>query len=123
MVLGTALYVVALLAVAIAVAHSISGERFNLVRLFRREDLPQLFGGTDFTMRAVRFASHIPSIACCGFGVILVLLANGEATAQSATTVIAGAFALTAIVPLLASCGRHLSWIVFGPTAGLADAY
>ena len=32
-------------------AHSIPGERYRLPRLCRRDNLPRLFGGTQFTTR------------------------------------------------------------------------
>jgi len=50
MLVPTALYLCAILTVAIGVAHSYLGERYILIRLFRRPDLPQLFGGTEFTL-------------------------------------------------------------------------
>ncbi|MDC7807411.1 hypothetical protein PQS31_11325 [Luteimonas sp BLCC-B24] len=53
------LYLAAFLAATLGVAHSILGERYILVRLFRRNNLPKLFGGTEFTTRTLRFAWHI----------------------------------------------------------------
>jgi len=55
MPLKIALYVAALLVVATGMAHSYFGERYLLMRLFRRNDLPKLFGSTDFTVRTLRF--------------------------------------------------------------------
>jgi len=37
--------------VLVGVAHSVLGERYILIRLFKREGLPKLFGGTEFTTR------------------------------------------------------------------------
>lgn len=45
----TGLLIAAILAVMIAVIHSFLGERFVLIRLFRRDDLPRLFGSDWFT--------------------------------------------------------------------------
>ena len=42
----TALYLAAFLFFALGLGHSILGERYILIRLFRRQDLPKLFGGT-----------------------------------------------------------------------------
>ena len=44
----------AVLCFAVGLAHSVLGERYILVRLFRRTDLPKLFGGTEFTVRTLR---------------------------------------------------------------------
>jgi hypothetical protein len=51
---------------AIGLAHSVLGERYILMRLFRHTDLPKLFGGTEFTIRALRFAWHLTTIAWWG---------------------------------------------------------
>jgi hypothetical protein len=52
----SALYVAAALMVGVGIAHSVLGERYILMRLFRRGELPRLFGGTEFTARTLRFA-------------------------------------------------------------------
>ncbi|MBA7630226.1 MAG: hypothetical protein GH143_08270 [Calditrichaeota bacterium] len=49
------LIVGAVLTFAIGLAHSYLGERYILIRLFRRSNLPQLFGSDDFTKRTLRF--------------------------------------------------------------------
>ena len=46
-----ALQVAAFLICAVAVAHSYLGERYILIRLFRRDDLPRIMGGAEFTKR------------------------------------------------------------------------
>ena len=62
------------LAVLLAAAHSYLGERYILIRLFRREDLPKLFGGgTEFTTRTLRFAWHLTSVAWIAFLAIAAL--------------------------------------------------
>lgn len=40
----------------------------TLVRLFRRADLPHLFGSDLFTRRTLRLAWHLTSVARLGFG-------------------------------------------------------
>ena len=102
------------LAVLIAIVHSVLGERYILMRLFRRGELPRLFGSDWFTRRTLRFVWHITSIAWIGFAALLVLLASDAAPGPGALlTVIAATFFSTALVAGLASRGRHLSWIVF----------
>ncbi len=52
----------ALLAAGVGAAHSYLGERYILTRLFRRQDLPKLFGSDWFTRRTLRFAfGRVPS--------------------------------------------------------------
>jgi hypothetical protein len=115
------LLVAGALAILIAVAHSVLGERYILVRLFRREGLPRLFGGTEFTQRTLRFAWHITSIAWCGLAGLLFLLARPQVpTRQDLAAAIAATFAATGLVALVGSRGRHLSWLVFFAIAALA---
>ena len=46
----------AVLLALIALAHSALGERYILTRLFRRGELPRLYGSDWFTRRTLRFA-------------------------------------------------------------------
>ena len=117
-----ALYTAAFLAIAISVAHSYLGERFILIRLFRRDDLPKLFGGDDFTKQTLRFAWHITSIAWLGFAAILILLAQGELSVRVLGFIIGATFLVHSAIALVASRGRHLSWPVF-LAIGLAAIY
>lgn len=113
----TAMYIAAFLAVAIAAAHSVLGERYILIRLFRETSLPA------FTRGTLRFAWHITSIAWCGFGAILVLLARGDVAGDGVRWAISATFAASAVVALIGSRGRHFAWLVFGLIAVLVVAY
>jgi len=114
------LAVAALLAVLIGVLHSYLGERYLLIRLFRRENLPRLFGGDDFTKRTLRFAWHITSIAWFGLAAILLLLARQEGRPLAISRAVAGTFLVSALVAAAGSRGRHYSWVVFLAIAALA---
>lgn len=57
------------------VAHSWIGERYILIRLFRRTNLPHLFGSDVFTKRTLRFVWHLMTVAGWGFAGLLVLYA------------------------------------------------
>ena len=104
----------AILASLLAAAHSYLGERYILIRLFRRGDLPKLFGGTQFTRQTLRFAWHITSVAWLGFAGLLVALAwPGGVAPRVHGQVIGATFAVSGLVALVASKGRHLSWIAF----------
>jgi hypothetical protein len=114
----TALLAAAAILVLTAAAHSFLGERYILIRLFRRDDLPRLFGGDAFTKRVLRFAWHLTSIAWLGFAGILVVLARDQATPWVALlNVVAATFACHAALTALASRGRHLAWLAFAAVA------
>jgi hypothetical protein len=98
----------------VAVVHSILGERYILIRLFRRNDLPKLFGSDAFTRRTLRFAWHITSVMGLGLAAIIVELdAPGDAFARRTAEIISATCALSGLVALVGSRGRHLAWIAF----------
>jgi len=107
------LYLAAFLAIAVGAAHSVLGERYILIRLFRRGDLPKLFGSPDFTIRTLRFAWHLTTVAWWGFAGILVLLANPPISLSGVGAVVGWTFLAHAAIALFASRGRHLAWPVF----------
>ena len=111
--MDTLLYLAAFLATAIGIAHSYLGEQYILIRLFRRDDLPKLFGSSEFTIRTLRFAWHVTTIAWWGFAVILVVLANAPVTTSTIGLVIGGTFLVHFAVALVGSRGKHFSWPVF----------
>lgn len=97
--------------VLLALAHTVLGERFILVRLFRRTDLPKLFGSDDFTKRTLRFTWHLTTVAWWGLAVVVVLLAQGYST--GALRAIAVTAFVSALIALIGSRARHLAWVVF----------
>jgi hypothetical protein len=107
------LLLAAALALVLVAAHSYLGERYILARLFRRNELPRLFGGTEFTRRTLRFAWHITSVLGLGLAVMLAMLASGAGTPVRQAQIIAATWGVCGIVALVGSRGRHLSWIVF----------
>jgi len=114
------LLIAAGLATLLAAAHSYLGERYILMRLFRRTDLPKLFGGAEFTRRTLRFAWHITSIAWLGLASLILVLARSPGEAQvTQARLIAGVFGISGLAALVGSRGRHLSWVVFLVIAAL----
>lgn len=109
----TTLYFAAFLLVVIGIAHSYLGERYLLIRLFRRENLPQLFGSTAFTIRTLRFAWHITSLAWLGFAALLILLAHPPITSSAIGLVIGCTFLAHFVIALGGSRAKHLSWPIF----------
>jgi len=101
------------LAIALAVAHSVLGERYILRRLFRREDLPKLFGDVKFTKQTLRFAWHLTSVAWCGLASVLFLVEGSPQAGVGAAEVVATTFGVSGAVALVGSRGRHPSWLIF----------
>ncbi len=114
------LFVAASIAVFGALAHSYLGERYLLIRLFRRQDLPKLFGDTTFTKHTLRFAWHLTSVAWLGFAALLAELGSAPApSSQTIARTIAVTFGVSGVVALVGSRGRHLSWFFFLAATGL----
>jgi hypothetical protein len=115
------LLVAAFLAALLGVAHSYLGERYILVRLFRRGNLSELFRDVVFTRRALRLAWHVMSVLALGFAAVLVVLASpAREHARAIAEVVSATFAVNGLLSLVLTRGRHLSWIVFFAIAGLA---
>ena len=105
--------VAAFLIIFIGLVHSFLGERYILIRLFRRP-LPPLLGDDSFTKQTLRFVWHLMSIAWFGFAGMLLLSHFDALSRSNMLYTISATFGITAVVALIASRGRHLSWIVFG---------
>jgi hypothetical protein len=116
----TSLHVAAILLLLLGVAHSVLGERFILVRLFRRGDLPRLFGGPEFTIGTLRFAWHITTVAWWAIAVLLWQAGSGTLTERSTLAVIGFAAVASGLLPLVITRGRHLSWVVLLAVGGIA---
>jgi hypothetical protein len=111
--LGLLYILAAVLALGLGVAHSYLGEKYILIRLFRRGDLPKLFGGTEFTVSTLRFAWHLTTVAWWGAASLLFLLAQGPISSSAVAGVLAAVFLVSAAITFIASRGRHLAWPVF----------
>jgi hypothetical protein len=103
----------AALAVGVGIAHSVLGERYILIRLFRRSDLPRLFGGTEFTVLTLRFAWHLTTVAWFGFAAFFWSMAQGWLPSAVVAPILSFVFLTSAAITGLVSRGRHLAWPVF----------
>jgi hypothetical protein len=118
--MGNSLILAAGLATLLAAAHSYLGERYILSRLLRRDNLPKLLGGDEFTKQTLRFAWHITSIAWLGLAALLLVMSSSPTgTERTQARVIAAVFGISGLVAFFGSRGRHLSWIVFFAIAAL----
>jgi hypothetical protein len=98
----------------IGCAHSYLGEKYILIRLFKRENLPNLLGSDWFTKRVLRFAWHLTTIAWWGFAFILFFLSQPSDNIRSEILIITTVvFTLSGVISLLFSRGKHLSWLFF----------
>lgn len=108
------LLVGSVLLIFIGFVHSYLGEKYILIRLFKRENLPKLLGSDWFTKRVLRFAWHLTTLAWWGFAVILYFLSHPSDNVRSEILItITVVFALSGVVSLLFSRGKHLSWLFF----------
>ncbi|EPD5575212.1 hypothetical protein ACSBYH_004548 [Vibrio parahaemolyticus] len=108
------LYIAAFLLIAVSFAHSYLGERYILSRLFKRDNLPKLFGSDDFTKRTLRFAWHLTSITWVGFAGIVAALAQPELNKFMVAQIVSITFGSHFVIALFGSKGKHLSWVLFG---------
>ena len=115
-------YLGAILLIVIGIAHSYLGERYILIRLFRTDGLPKLYGGTAFTKNTLRFAWHLTTVAWFGFAFVLIHLSDDSLSENVIGNIIAFTFIVHGIVSLVGSKGRHFSWPVFF-TIGIAVLY
>jgi hypothetical protein len=110
----------ACLIVALGLAHSIFGERYILIRLFRRSDLPSIFGSAQFTTQTLRFAWHITTIAWFGLAALVFTASQGELTSQIAMRIVGYTAIASGFLPLILTRGKHLSWLVLFAIGTLA---
>lgn len=111
----------AILLAGLGVFHSVLGERYIIRRLLRRDDLPTLFGGTTFTAGTIRFAWHITTLLALGIAAVLVALAF-ELGERAILTTIGATLLVCAVLPIVFTRGRHLSWLVFLVAGGCCIA-
>jgi len=106
--------IAAILIFLMGLSHSIMGERFFLVRLFKREPLHH-FGDAVFINRTTRIAWHLTTVAWWNAAAILMVFAFREPdnTGFIAARIISNIFLLSGILSLAGSRGRHLSWVIF----------
>jgi len=109
------------LAIFIGIVHSYLGERYILVRLFKRNNLPKLFGSDWFTKRVLRFAWHLTTIAWWGFAAILYIISgSNENIEKQILIIIAVVFLASGLLSATFTKGKHISWVVFWLISGIS---
>ncbi len=115
------LYIGSFLAVLIGVVHSFLGEKYILIRLFRKDNIPELLGSDWFTKRTLRFAWHLTTIAWWGFSAILFVSASPSQNTQKEVLLVTGfVFLISGIISAGFTKGKHVSWVVFWAIAGIS---
>ncbi len=107
----------------LGLAHSYLGERYIIIRLLRRQDLPRLFGSDLFTRHTIRMAWHLTTVACLGFTALLLAAArtDGAGLPRAQLGLVVAVTCLAAsLVAGVGTRGRHLSWLVLLSIAILA---
>mgnify|MGYP003660472062 CR=1 FL=1 len=113
------LYLAAVLIALLGLVHSVLGERYILVRLFRREGLPKLFGSTAFTTQTLRFAWHLTTVVWWGLAALIVVAARRALQPADVLHAIAWIALVSGFFPLVFTRGKHLAWVVFFAVAAL----
>lgn len=120
--MSTLLYFAAALIIALGIAHSFLGEKYILIRLFRRDNLPKIFGSAVFTASTLRFAWHITTVAWMGFAALIVHSAGGNLDASGVLQIVGVTAVISGVLPLVFTRGKHLSWIILFVIGGLCLA-
>ena len=112
----------ATLTVGVGLVHSWLGEVRLIWPLVAPGKRMGILEKSAFARGVLRFAWHLTTVAWWGFAAVLVVLAQTQVTGQDRIVLIAIAvmFAMTGLIALIASRGRHLAWPVFLAIAGLA---
>jgi len=100
----------AIIMLIIGIAHSYLGEKYILIRLFRRDNIPELLGSDSFTKNTLRFAWHITSITWFGLATLLYFDNNHSVLFLYSVATISF---VSAVLAAFYTNGKHLSWIAF----------
>ena len=118
----SALIAAAVLTALLGIAHSWLGEARLIGPLLAPDLRAGLLAKSAFARAILRFAWHLTSVAWWGLAAILAAVAlAGPAAAETATlAAVSATLALSGIIVLVTSRGRHLAWPVFLAAAVLA---
>jgi hypothetical protein len=100
----------AIIMLCMGLIHSYLGEKYILIRLFRRDNIPKLLGNDEFTKGTLRFCWHITCVTW--FGIAVVLYFDNNHSALFLYSVAAISFASAAMAAFFTK-GKHFSWISF----------
>lgn len=104
------LTVAAIIMLITGIAHSYLGEKYILIRLFQRDNLPELLGSDEFTKNTLRFTWHITTITWFGLAAVLYFDNNHSALFLYSVAVVSF---ISAAMAAFFTKVKHLSWIAF----------
>ncbi len=107
------------LLIIMGVAHSYLGERYILIRLAQRENLPEVLRGADFTIGTLRFVWHLITLVWGALAYLVYVAGHGAMSNDQVLTVIGATSLVSAAFPLYFTRGRHVSWIGFALVGAL----
>ena len=114
------LLIAAILTVAVGLMHSILGERRLIGPLLRMEGLPVILGSLNNTKLTLRIAWHATSLMWWGIAALLAYMHFSDGTVGMAFLwMVSAVFGISGAVALIASRGKHRSWVFFLPIAAL----
>lgn len=116
------LAIAAVLTIAVGLVHSVLGEQRLIGPLLAPEQRHGMLAKSAFARGVLRFAWHLTTLAWWGFAAILAAFAVSPLAGHDGIVLVAIAimFALTGLIALVASRGRHLAWPVFLAIAALS---
>lgn len=106
------LLIAAVLIAAIAVVHTLLGERLVIGPLLAGE-VPRLGGSSRFMRRTVRYAWHLTSLIAVGFAALLFYYAKEPRQHVMAIKIVSATFILSSLLAVIMTRGKHFSWVVF----------
>ncbi len=98
-------YLAAALMFVTGFAHSYLGERYLLMRLFKRDNLPKLLGDTAFTTGTLRFVWHLTTVVWWGLAYVVFCAAQSELTVAQTLRAIAKVAPVSGLFPLFFYAG------------------
>jgi hypothetical protein len=114
------LFLSAGITVFIAVVHSYLGEKRVLPRLLANAG-PILRRDPAFTRSILRWAWHLTSLAWIALALLLVAMTRVPADARTVPVlIIAGYLAVSGLICILTTRGRHIAWPFFMAAAASA---
>ncbi len=115
------LIIASFLLILIGFIHSYLGEKYILIRLFKRDNLPKILGSDYFTKRVLRFAWHLTTVSWWGFSAILYFLSNPSFNNRfEILLTISVVFTISGLISFLFTRGKHLSWLFFFSIASVS---
>ena len=113
------LYLAALMFILVGLMHSVLGGRYLINPILRMPGLPVILGRPEYTRRTLWAGWHLLSVFWWVIAASLIVLAARPAVfTPSFLGLMALTCAVCGVIAILASRGRHFSWIFFFGVAG-----